>query len=723
MTPRRRRAIIPRAIIPRAAARTASAAGLALALLAAAPFVVGPWLGQPAAFVVEAHSELVASSPGAGTIAAAAPDALRLVFSEPFDAGYTSLDVLDGSGTAVLSDIGTQDPTDARVLVAALPSGVVAGPGLFTVRWRTLSASDGHVGRGFFTFGVGDVTVAAVGAAEAGGSGDLHSGHSAGIVAVEIPGKILGYGGSMLAVGLAILGFLVLRPAARGESGGATGGVGAGATGATGATGGVRAAATARAPGADLARSAGPKSRRRRGVGGGRPPTSLATVLRAAPPAAGWALIAGAAGCAILLAIAIATVVGSASPAGPGSSGPAGVGSFVTGSRSGALLAARILLGLLGGIAVLSLFRFGGVSGPARALALAGLVGLGGLVLTAGGSHAAAFASPIPAAVDVVHLVAASVWLSGLWLLAAVTDFGRGSRLAPGALRSVVPRFSALALVSVAAIAMTGAYADWTLTRDPFSAGTPYQLNLVVKIAVFAVALALGAVNYLDGGQGRPWLGGLSKRVAAELVVGIAVLAIAANLTSGSSTALDRPVGIEPAASTSASGAAFSLALLPGRPGPNRVVVEDPAPGVAGAVVELVLQRLDTEEGTARIAMRAEPGATEPRFVADATLPEGSRWDATIVARDPAGTEIGRERFVFALDAEGISEGRTVPPVDPGLLLAILLLGLGIVGLAFGLAGGVLPRTLPDASRAALLGAGTVGALLGLAMLVVAGPR
>jgi putative copper export protein/methionine-rich copper-binding protein CopC len=691
--------------LARAAARTTSAAGLALALLAVAPFVVGPWLGRPAGFVVEAHSELVASSPGAGTVVATSPDELRLVFSEPFDAGYTSLDVLDGSGTAVLSNVGTQDPTDARVLVAVLPSGAIAGPGLFTVRWRTLSASDGHVARGFYTIGVGDVTAAAVGAAEAGGSGDLHSGHSAGIVAVEIPGKILGYGGSMLAVGLAILGFLVLRPAARGESGAATGGVPAGATG--GVPGGD--------PGVPGRMPGGPKSRRRRGQSAGRPPTSIASVFRATPLAAGWALVAGAAGCTILLAIAIATVAGSA--------GPAGVTSFITGSRSGALLAARILVGLLGGIAVLALSGFGGVNGPARALALAGLVGLGGLVLTAAGSHAAAFASPIPAAVDVVHLVAASVWLAGLGLLAAVTDFGRASRLAPGALRSVVPRFSALALVSVATIALTGAYADWTLTRDPFSAGTAYQLNLVVKIAIFAVALGLGALNFLDGGEGRPWLGGLSKRLAAELVVGIAVLAIAANLTSGSPTALDRPVGIEPAASTAASGAPLSLALLPGRPGPNRVVVEGAAPGASGAAVELVLQRLDTEEGTARIAMRAEPGATEPRFVADATLPEGSRWDATLVAKDPAGTEIGRERFVFALDAEGVSEGRSVPPVDPGLLLAILLLCLGVAGLAFVLAGGVLPRTLPDASRPALLGASTASALMGLAMLVVAGPR
>jgi hypothetical protein len=201
------------------------------------------------------------------------------------------------------------------------------------------------------------------------------------------------------------------------------------------------------------------------------------------------------------------------------------------------------------------------------------------------------------------------------------------------------------------------------------------------------------------------------------------VLAVAANLTSGSPTAQDRPVAIEPAASTTLSGASFSLDLLPGRAGPNRVGANVPAASAAGVVVELVLQPLDAEQGLSRVAMRSEPGTAQPRFVADVSLAEGSRWDATVVATSPTGTEIGRQRFVFALDADGISEGRAVPPIDPAMLLAILLLGLGIVGLAFGLAGGVLPRTIADTSRPALVGASTVGALLGLTMILVAGPR
>ena len=78
---------------------------------------------------------------------------------------------------------------------------------------------------------------------------------------------------------------------------------------------------------------------------------------------------------------------------------------------------------------------------------------------------------------------------------------------------------------------------------------------------------------------------------------------------------------------------------------------------------------------------------------------------------------------MFALDAEGISEGRATPPLDPGLVAAALLLILGIVGLGYAVAGGTLPRTLPDASRPAVIGASAAGIALGLRALLLGGPR
>jgi putative copper export protein/methionine-rich copper-binding protein CopC len=718
------------------------------ATLLAAAFAIAVLLAAvPTA--ASAHSQLVSSSPGAGEVIATPPTEVRLSFTEPVDPRYTSLDLLDSAGAIIVAQAGTPDPANARVLVASVPAGAVPADGLVTVNWRTLSAADGHVAQGFLTFGVGKVTEADFAAAGGAGgatgaaaaeTGQLHGGHSAAIAIVEVPARMLGYGGAMLAVGLAIFGYVVLRPAARALSSHHTKEADAirpapedardasGAPGSASANGPIVRRTGARARGGRRGGTTKPRAvagraipfdvrmatATRRARVAQPAPWSMAEVEEALAVAAGVALIATAAGWVVLLAIGVASLAGSA--------GTPDVVAFATGTRSGGLLAGGIVLGAVGGIAVLAVFRLGGRLRARAALTLGGATGLGCLVLAAAGSHAAAFASPVPGAVDVVHLASAGVWLAGLGVLAAAAGFSRAGRLDPDVMRSLVPRFSALALVSVATIALTGVYADQLLTGDLLSTGSPYELNLVLKIVVFLLALVFGAVNFFDSGHDRPWIGGLRRRLTLELAAGIAVLAIAANLTSGSPTASARPVAIEPAVSSVTSGAPVSLELLPGRPGPNRFIARVAGTQPAAAVTELVLQRLDAEVGTARMAMRPDPGGQTDQLVSDASLPVGSRWDATIVLSGPEG-ELARQRFVFGVDAEAISEGRATTFLDPALVVAILLLALGILGLGFGIAGGVLPRTLPDASRPALLGAGALSAILGLTILLAGIPH
>lgn len=643
------------------ASRALVALGAAAAVLLCGPILLGSGVDRSAGFAVVAHSQLVSSQPGAGETLAAPPTEIRLAFSEPIDPHYTSLDLLDGSGRAILAGAGAPDPTDPYVLVASIPAGTsMAVDSLYTVNWRALSAADGHTTQGFLAFGVGKISIGgqAAGGPGAAGSagGELHGGHSGGAVAAEIQGKILAYGGAMLAFGLAILAWLVLRPA-------------------------------------------------------------LGQIPRGVAYGSGIGLLAGAAGCLLLV------VVGADSVPAAGTSAGSDYLTFATGTRIGLLLTARTALGLLGGIGVIAVTRLGGARGVPLAVAVGGVAGLIGLVLTAAAGHASAFASPIPVAMDIVHLASASIWLGGLVMLGALTDFGGQSRLEPGTLGRIVPRFSALALVSVTLIALTGIYADWVQTRDLLAFNTPYGLNLLAKVLVFVLALSIGLVNYLDGGRDRVRRFGLSRRLLVELILGVAVLAITANLTSGSPTGGDRPIAIAPAASSVVSAEPASLAILPARPGPNRFEAGLPAPMAEGTVVELVLQRLDLDVGSSRVAMRPDPNSATPQFVADASLPAGTRWDATVIASGPTGTELSRQRFVFALDAQAISEGRDTPPIDPGGAAAILLLVLGILGLGYALAGGTLPRTLPDASRPAMIGASVTGVVLGLAALVLGGPR
>ena len=197
-----------------AARRTLLAFGAAALLLVSGPVLAGPEIDRAAGLLVLGHSQLVSSSPGAGDVVAVAPTEIRLVFSEPIDPNYTSLDLLDGTGKAILVDAGAPDPADPRTLVAPIPAGTALPTDtLYTVNWRALSAADGHTTDGFLTFGVGNVAIGTGGTSGVDGSGALHGGHSGGTAAAEIQGKVLAYGGSMLAFGLAILAWLVLRPA------------------------------------------------------------------------------------------------------------------------------------------------------------------------------------------------------------------------------------------------------------------------------------------------------------------------------------------------------------------------------------------------------------------------------------------------------------------------------------------------------------------------------
>ena len=623
--------------------------GWALAVMLVGPALAGPTLFPVA--VVSAHSQLVSSSPGAGEVVPTPPSELRLVFSEPIESRYSSLDLLDPDGRAILLNAGTVDPADDHVLVAALPA---LSDGSYTVNWRTVSAADGHSEVGFITFGIGEGAFGGQGTGGSGGIGNLHSGHSGGAAIAEVEGKTVGYGGLMLVLGIALLVLLFgsVVPAARATAANAT-----------------------------------------------------------------WVLLLAAASGSIVLIGVGATSL----PDVGGAAGPDLIG-YTTGSRVGQLLLARTLIALVAAVAV-----FGASNARRNGLAvtIGGTAAALGLVLVALGGHAAGFDSAVPVLVDLVHLGAASIWLAGVVALFWLLEFGN---LGAGDLRALVPRFSAVALVSVALVVGTGTYQAWIETYDFTSLATPYSVTLAAKVALVAVALALGAVNYVDGGRDRRWLGGFRTRIFLEAGFAVAVVGLAANLTSGAPTSQRGAIQISEATSTAAPGligAAFGI--QPGRPGPNRYLVRLSAPPAAGATVELDLQRLDQDQGLSRLVLRPAPASTfgpaGQVFVADGgQLGASTSWDAVVVVSDASGAEQGRHRFRFALDTAGISEGRAVPPLDPALAAGIMLLALGVSAVAFGLAGGRLPRAEAAASRAAMVGGGLVGGVLG-AVILSGGPR
>jgi copper transport protein len=586
------------------------------------------------------------SVPAAGVVLPAGPSQISLVFSEPIEARYTALDLLDGTGATLLAGAGGPSPTNPDVLVVDLAAPLPAGS--YTVDWRASSAADGHDTTGFFVFGVGSLDATGL-THSASSNGRLHPGQDTAHAAAEIQGKTAAYGGAMVAFGLAVLAGLVLLP------------------------------------------------------GLGRVPRGTAY------GAAIGLLVAG--GGSLILIVVGATSFSATATAGD-------YLTYATGSRAGVLLTARLVLGLAAGLFAIVLARRGRTG---ESIVVCGLAASAEIGLIAAVSHAAAFSSPLPIAVDIVHVGAASIWLAGLVALGGLTDFGGRTRLAPELLRDLVRRFSAIALVSIALIATTGVYAAWIEIGDFTAIRSAYDLDLAIKVAVFVLAIAVGALNYLDGGRDRPWLGGLSKRLLLELCLAVAVVVIAANLTSGSPTGTDRPVAISPSGAGSSGQVGF--AIQPGRPGPNRYVVTLPsAPGLA---INLDLARLDGGTGSLTIPLVTDPadptGRTEDANVAEVSAE--STWQATVATSAANGTEIARATFDFAFDDQGLSAGRSTPSIDPLVIVALVLLLGSLLGAGLSLAGRSLPRTLPATSRLAVIGGSIVGAVLGVAILVGGTPR
>ena len=138
------------------------------------------------------------------------------------------------------------------------------------------------------------------------------------------------------------------------------------------------------------------------------------------------------------------------------------------------------------------------------ALRFEGVILGGGLMAAlAWAGHAAATAGKarlIHLAADSVHLLAAGVWLGGLFPLFLFLTWARRS-LDPSwatIAQEATRRFSTLGLVSVSSLTLTGVVNGWFLVRDfPPLVGTPYGRLLLGKLSLLVALVGIAAVNLL----------------------------------------------------------------------------------------------------------------------------------------------------------------------------------------------------------------------------------
>jgi putative copper export protein/mono/diheme cytochrome c family protein/peroxiredoxin len=135
---------------------------------------------------------------------------------------------------------------------------------------------------------------------------------------------------------------------------------------------------------------------------------------------------------------------------------------------------------------------------------------------------------------DAVHLLAAGAWLGALPGLAFL--LGRAHRMSdvPSANAAVdlTRRFSALGVVSVGALLLSGLANTWYLVGDvPALVGTDYGRLLLAKLALFAAMIALALMNRLRltprlYTHDRAALHGLRRNALLEAAAGLLVVTL-----------------------------------------------------------------------------------------------------------------------------------------------------------------------------------------------------
>src|SRR5207247_4188275 len=100
----------------------------------------------------QAHALVRRSDPASGAILSQAPKAVTVTFTEPPDPGLAVIHVIDSNGRDV--EAGKAQPVPGSPLELRVPLIPLPG-GVYTVTWRVVSRTDGHVTAGSFSFGIG----------------------------------------------------------------------------------------------------------------------------------------------------------------------------------------------------------------------------------------------------------------------------------------------------------------------------------------------------------------------------------------------------------------------------------------------------------------------------------------------------------------------------------------------------------------------------------------
>jgi putative copper resistance protein D len=310
------------------------------------------------------------------------------------------------------------------------------------------------------------------------------------------------------------------------------------------------------------------------------------------------------------------------------------VGTLLSSDTGGAFVRLAVAVGVAGFATLVVALR----PGRATLLVLAGAVGAAMLV-RAGGSHAGGGTTNV--LVHALHLAGVGVWIGGLvWLF-----FGVKRGLEPSAVR----RFSNLAAVGLAVVLVSGVLRAanelggflWWL--DPFE--TDYRTALVVKLALIAPLVGLGALNRfrniprIERAGSKPLL----RTVGGEVFLAAAVFAAAGVMTGlpprGTEAAGPTPTPTPAQEPVVVTGSDFAtttrvrLAITPGTVGANEFVAEvtDYDTGEPIDARSVTIRFSFPERPELRTRLELEHGADGTWRASSTALSMAGTWDLGIL--------------------------------------------------------------------------------------------
>lgn len=216
---------------------------------------------------------------------------------------------------------------------------------------------------------------------------------------------------------------------------------------------------------------------------------------------------------------------------------PASLSFMITGTALGMAMVVRAAVAVLALLATLALR-------PGRALwslmVTAGLIVSASFAWTGHGAATEGSGGLVHLTADIIHAVAAALWLGALVALSYLLL----RRTAPddAAIHRALHGFAGLGTLAVVLLVVTGLVNSWFLVGPARIAGlwsNPYGQLLIAKLGLFALMFALAAGNRFhltpalgsalaDGEDPRRALQRLRRSVGAETLVGALLLAVVA---------------------------------------------------------------------------------------------------------------------------------------------------------------------------------------------------